>query len=418
MDASNDAATQPAADRSADIGNAGIVIVGGGLAALKAIEELRSLDYAGPITLVADEKHLPYERPVLSKGYLLGSEPRDSAFTHDQQWYADNRVEMFLGDPAVTVDRAAHKITTRSGREVSYDKLLLATGSQPRTLPLDGADAPNVYTLRNVDDADRIDATITELAEAGRPLVIIGGGWIGLEVASAARQRNVDVTVLEALQKPLMTVLGPQVAQVFADLHTEHGVHLVTGAKVSGIETDAGRATAVTTADGTRYDAGAIVVGIGAAPRTALASDAGLDVDHGVLTDGSLQTSDPDVFAAGDIAEVDHPLLGRRVRVEHWAWANDTGPVAARAMLGRDAVVDFLPFFFTDQYDLGMEYIGYLPPGSQPEVDLRGDVAGRNFRAYWIVDGAVVAGMHVNDWDNGIDPIKEVVLSRDPAKIN
>jgi 3-phenylpropionate/trans-cinnamate dioxygenase ferredoxin reductase subunit len=395
-----------------------MVIVGGGLAALKAIEELRSQEYDGPITLVADEEHLPYERPVLSKGYLLGSEPRDSAFTHDQQWYADNRIELILGDPAVAVDRAGHKITTASGREVAYHKVLLATGSQPRTLPLDGADAENVYTLRNVDDADKIDATIKELADAGRPLVIIGGGWIGLEVTSAARQRNVEVTVLEALEKPLQTVLGPQVAQVFADLHTEHGVRLITGAKVSGIETDSGRATAVTTADGQRYEAGAIIVGIGAAPRTSLAADSGLDVDHGVLTDGSLRTSDPDVFAAGDIAEVDHPLLGRRVRVEHWAWANDTGPVAARGMLGKEASIDFLPFFFTDQYDLGMEYIGYLPPGSKPEVELRGDVAGRNFRAYWIVDGAVVAGMHVNDWDNGIDPIKEIVLARDPSKIN
>ncbi|QGN35238.1 NAD(P)/FAD-dependent oxidoreductase [Microlunatus sp. Gsoil 973] len=395
-----------------------MVIVGGGLAGMKAIEELRSQQYDGPITLVADEEHLPYERPVLSKGYLLGSESRDSAFTHDQQWYADNRVELVLGDRAVAVDRPGHKITTRSGREVSYAKLLLATGSQPRNLRLDGADAENVYTLRNVEDADKIDAAITGLAEAGRPMVIIGGGWIGLEVASAARQRNVEVTVLEALEKPLLTVLGPQVAQVFADLHTERGVRLVTGAEVSGIETDSGRATAVTTADGQRYDAGAVIIGIGAAPRTSLAADAGLDVDHGVLTDASLRTSDPDVFAAGDIAEVDHPLLGRRVRVEHWAWANDTGPVAARAMLGQDARIDFLPFFFTDQYDLGMEYIGYLPPGSQPEVDLRGDVAGRTFRAYWIVDGAVVAGMHVNDWDNGIDPIKEIVLSRDPAKIN
>ncbi|MBO0810834.1 MAG: FAD-dependent oxidoreductase [Microlunatus sp.] len=393
-----------------------MVIVGGGLAGMKAIEELRAQHYDGPITLVGAEQDLPYERPVLSKGYLLGSESRESAFTHDQQWYADNDVDLILGDPAVRVDTAGHTVTTDSGRELGYRKLLLATGSQPRTLPLPGADAGNVFTLRNVGDADKIDAAISRLAEAGKPLVIIGGGWIGLEVASAARQRNVEVTLLEALDKPLLGVMGPEAAQVFADLHTQHGVHLITGAKVSAIEAENGQATGVT-ADGQRYDAGAVVIGVGAAPRISLAAEAGLAVEHGVLTDSSFQTSDPDVYAAGDIAEVDHPLLGRRVRVEHWAWANDTGPVAGRAMLGQAAEVDFLPFFFTDQYDLGMEYTGYLAPGSRARVEFRGDVPGRLFRAYWIVEDRVVAGMHVNDWDNGIDPIKEVVLSGDPGKI-
>ena len=394
-----------------------MVIVGGGLAGMKAIEELRDQGYGGPISLVAAEDHLPYERPVLSKGFLLGSESRDSAFTHDQQWYADHAVELVLGDPAVKLDPAGHKITTGSGREIGYRKLLLATGSEPRTLSLPGADAAGVFTLRDVDDADKIDTALKDLTQAGRPLVIIGGGWIGLEVAAAARQRGVDVTVLEALDQPLLGVLGPEVAQVFAGLHTEHGVQLVTGAKVAGIESESGRATAVTTDDGTGYDADAVLIGVGAAPRISLAADAGIAVDHGVLTDGSLRTSDPDVYAAGDIAEVDHPLIGGRVRVEHWAWANDTGPVAARAMLGQDAAIDFLPFFFTDQYDLGMEYIGYVAPGSQPQVELRGDVAGRQFQAYWIVDGKVAAGMHVNDWDNGIDPIKEIVLSGDAALI-
>ncbi|GAB3914268.1 pyridine nucleotide-disulfide oxidoreductase [Microlunatus endophyticus] len=406
MDASNDAATDPA-----------LVIVGGGLAGMKAIEELREQGHDGPITLVAAEDHLPYERPVLSKGFLLGSESRDSAFSHDQQWYADHDVDLLLADPAARLDPAGHTITTQSGLQIAYRKLLLATGSEPRTLPLPGADAANVFTLRDVDDADKIDSALTVLADSGRPLVIIGGGWIGLEVAAAARQRDIDVTVLEALDQPLLGVLGAEVARVFADLHTEHGVHLVTGAKVSGIATDDGRATAVSTEDGARYGAGAVLIGIGAAPRISLAADAGLAVDHGVLTDGSLQTSAPDVYAAGDIAEVDHPLIGGRVRVEHWAWANDTGPVAARAMLGQDSAIDFLPFFFTDQYDLGMEYIGYVAPGSRPQVELRGDVGGRQFQAYWIVDGKVAAGMHVNDWDNGIDPIKEIVLSGDSARI-
>ncbi|SDT10372.1 NAD(P)/FAD-dependent oxidoreductase [Microlunatus soli] len=389
----------------------GIVVVGGGLAAVRAIEEFRSQGYDGPLTLVAAESELPYERPVLSKGYLLGSEELDSAFAHDQQWYDDNKVEVLLGDPAVGLEPAEHRLTTAAGRTVSYSKLLLATGSEPRRLPLDGADAPNVLTLRNVEDAKKINAAIDD----GGPLVIIGGGWIGLEVASAARQRNVEVTVLEAAELPLLGVLGREVAEVFAGLHREHGVTLVTGAKVAGFDVTDGVVSAVRT-ETDSYPAATVVLGVGAAPRLQLAEDAGLRVDGGVLTDGSLRTSESDIYAVGDIAAVDHERLGR-VRVEHWAWANDCGPVAARAMLGQDATVDFLPFFFSDQYDLGMEYIGYLPQGSSPKVELRGDVAGRAFAAYWVLDGRVVAGMHANLWDSGIDPIKEIVQGGDPGAI-
>jgi 3-phenylpropionate/trans-cinnamate dioxygenase ferredoxin reductase subunit len=202
---------------------------------------------------------------------------------------------------------------------------------------------------------------------------------------------------------------------VFAGLHREHGVNLVTNAKVTGLQVNDGKVSAVTTEQDS-YPAAAVVIGIGAAPRLELAESAGLDVDGGVLTNASLQTSDPDVYAVGDIAAVDHPQLGR-VRVEHWAWANDSGPVAGRALLGQEATVDFLPFFFSDQYDLGMEYIGYVPQGSNPQVELRGDVAGRAFAAYWVVDGRVTAGMHANLWDTGIDPIKEIVLAGDPGAI-
>ncbi|HEY9290128.1 MAG TPA: FAD-dependent oxidoreductase [Microlunatus sp.] len=392
---------------------AGMVIVGGGLAGIRAIEELRNQGHEGAITLVAAESELPYERPVLSKGYLLGNDPLDSAFVHDRSWFDDQRIDVVLDDPVVTLDRDRHQVITGSGREIGYRKLLLATGSEPRRLPLDGADAANVHTLRNLGDARRIN----EVIAAGGPLVIIGGGWIGLEVAAAARERGVEVTVLEAAEKPLLAVLGTEVAEVFAGLHREHGVNLITGAQVTGLVTDGDRVTAVRTADA-EHPAAAVIMAVGAAPRTDLAAAAGLEVDHGVLTDASLQTSDPDVYAVGDIASVDHPVIGSRVRVEHWAWANDGGPVAGQTMLGQDARVDFLPFFYTDQYDLGMEYIGYLAPGSSARVELRGDVPGRAFAAYWIVDDRVVAGMHVNLWDTGIDPIKEIVLSGDPARID
>jgi 3-phenylpropionate/trans-cinnamate dioxygenase ferredoxin reductase subunit len=387
--------------------------VGGGLAAVKAIEQLRELGTSDRITLIGDERQLPYERPVLSKGYLLGNEPRESAFTHDQQWYADQQVEVVLGDPVINIDRTAHSVRTRSENDHHYDKLLLATGSEPRRLPLPGAGSPNVHLLRDLPDAERIDAAIAD----GRPMVIIGGGWIALEVAAAARERGVEVTLLVRGERPLQSVLGPEVAEVFADMHRQHGVQLITGAGITGLETKDDTVRAVLTADGGRYEAGAVVAGIGVTPRIQLAADAGLETGTGVLTDGSLRTSDPDIYAAGDIAEVDHPSLGRRVRVEHWAWAHDTGPVAARAILGEPAQVEFLPFFFTDQYDLGMEYIGHLPPDSKPQVELRGDVAGREFAAYWLVDGRVAAGMHVNQWDTGIDPIKEIVQSGDPNRI-
>ncbi|QDP95791.1 NAD(P)/FAD-dependent oxidoreductase [Microlunatus elymi] len=392
--------------------DAGMVIVGGGLGGVRAIEELRNQGYQGSITLVAAESKLPYERPVLSKGYLLGNEPLESAFVHDQQWFDDHRVEVVLDDPAVSIDRDQHQVSTASGHTIGYHKLLLATGSAPRKLPLPGADADGVYTLRNVGDAEKIKAVI----ESGGPLVIIGGGWIGLEVAAAAREHGVEVTVLEAAEEPLLAVMGTEVAKVFAGLHREHGVNLITGAKVQELITADGRVTAVRSADA-EHPAAAVIMGVGAAPRLDLATDAGLEVDHGVLTDASLRTTDPDVYAVGDIAAVDHPLIDGRVRVEHWAWANDGGPVAARAMLGQDATMDFLPFFFTDQYDLGMEYIGYLPPHSDARVELRGDVPGRAFAAYWIVQDKVVAGMHVNLWDTGIDPIKEIVLSGDPSRI-
>lgn len=389
-----------------------ILVIGGGLAAVRAIEELRNQGSSDRIVLIGAEQQLPYERPVLSKGYLLGSDPAESAIVHDQQWYDEHQVEVQLGDAAVSIDRSAKQVRTAARQSHHYDKLLLATGSQPRTLPIAGAEASNVLTLRDLPDAERINAAIGQ----GGPLVIVGGGWIGLEVAAAARQHGVRVTVLEALELPLLGVLGPEVAEVFAGLHREHDVNLVTGAQVTGFEQQDGLVTAVNTADSS-YPAAAVIVGIGATPRIDLAVDAGLDHDHGVLTDGSLRTSDPDIFAAGDIAEVDHPVLGRRVRVEHWAWANDSGPVAARAILGQDAAIDFLPFFYTDQYDLGMEYIGYLPPGADARVELRGDVAGRAFAAYWIAENRVVAGMHVNLWDDGIDPIKEIVSAGDPAKI-
>lgn len=392
------------------------VIVGGGLAAARAAEGLRERGFTGSILMISVEDEVPYERPPLSKELLLGTAERGSAFVHDRQWYADHDIELRLGTMVTGVDPAAHEVVLEDGERVSYDKLLLATGSWPRRIDIPGADLEGVLYLRDLPESD----AILEAIESKRPLVVVGAGWIGLEVAAAARTHGVDVTVLEVADLPLQQVLGDEVARVFADLHRDHGVDLRLGTAIASIEGDGGHVSGVVTQGGERIDAGAVVVGIGADPQSDWAQAAGLAGSDGLDVDDRLRTSDPDIFAAGDIAAVDHPILKRRVRVEHWAWANDSGPVAARAMLGEEVSYEALPFFYSDQYDLGLEYIGYAPPHEVERVVLRGDVAGLAFQAFWLGDKRVLAGMHSNMWDDGIDPIKELVASRrtvDPDRL-
>ena len=387
-----------------------IVIVGAGLAGAKAAEALRSEGFGGSITLIGDEHHLPYERPPLSKGYLAGDEDRTAFEVHDADWYSDHRVELVLGVQATSVDAAASEVELVDGRRFGYDRLLLATGSTARTLELPGAGAHGVLTLRRVEDSESISATFGQGS-----LAIIGGGWIGMEVASVARGKGVDVTVIEAADLPLSAVLGPELAQVFLDLHREHGVTFHLGASVSAITATDGRATGVRLGDGTHVAADTVLVGIGATPNLDLAQRAGLDIGRGVLVDASLRTSDPAIWAVGDIAEEDHPVLKERVRVEHWANALNQPAVAARSMLGQEASYDELPYFFTDQYDLGMEYVGHAPPGSYARTLTRGDTTGREFIAFWLdADDRVLAGMNVNVWDV-VDDIKALILSGQPV---
>ncbi len=381
------------------------VVVGGGLAGAKAVESLRDQGFEGRLVLIGAEPHLPYERPPLSKGYLQGKSTIEDAEVHDQAWYDEHDIELRLGREATGLDVVGH--TVALGDElITYDKLLLATGSQPRLLNLPGADLDGVLTLRTVEDSDRLRAAFDGAAR----VVFIGGGWIGLEVAAAARQAGAEVTVLEALPLPLVRVLGDEMAGVFADLHREHGVDLRTGVTVEEIEAadGTGHVGAVRLGDGTRIAATVVVVGIGAAPDVTLAEDAGLEVDNGVLVDAGGRTSDPDVFAAGDIAHAEHPVLGRRIRVEHWANALNQPATVATAMLGGDASYDNLPYFYTDQYDLGMEYAGLGAPDD--EVVVRGDRDGREFVAFWLRDGRVTAGMAVNVWDV-LDDVKALILS-------
>ncbi|MGH6656604.1 MAG: NAD(P)/FAD-dependent oxidoreductase [Actinocrinis sp.] len=398
-----------------------LVIVGAGLAGAKAAQALRERGFTGRLMLFGEETHLPYERPPLSKGYLAGSAERDSMLVHAGDWYSQQEVELRLGRRVTGLDRAGHLVQLAGGEQVRYDRLLLATGARPRSLPVPGAESQGVYSLRTVGDSDRLRAMLADGARAaGSRLVIIGGGWIGLEVAAAARQAGWEVTVVETGALPLLAALGPQAAAIFAQLHRDHGVGFRFDATVTEIRTEQGAATGValgTRTGGEVLPADAVLVAIGASPNTDLAAAAGLDVDNGVLTDAGLRSSDPDIFAAGDVANALHPFYGHRVRVEHWANALNQPQVAAASMLDEpNASYDRLPYFYTDQYDLGMEYVGLLHRDESggagyDEMVVRGDVARREFVAFWLRERRVVAGMAVNIWDM-IDPIRELIVSR------
>ncbi|MFF5024425.1 NAD(P)/FAD-dependent oxidoreductase [Streptomyces collinus] len=393
------------------------VIVGGGLAGAKAAETLRAEGFTGRVILICDERDHPYERPPLSKGYLLGKEERDSVFVHEPAWYARNDVELHLGQTVDRIDRTARTVRLGdAGTLVHYDKLLLATGAEPRRLDIPGTDLAGVHHLRRLAHAERLKGVLTSLGRDNGHLVIAGAGWIGLEVAAAAREYGAEVTVIEPAQTPLHGVLGPELGNVFAELHRAHGVRFHFGARLTEIVGQDGVVLAARTDDGEEHPAHAVLAAIGAAPRTALAEAAGLELADrahggGVLVDERLRTSDPDIHAAGDVAAFPHPLSDTRIRVEHWANALNGGPVAARAMLGQDVTYDRVPYFFTDQYDLGMEYSGWAPPGSYDQVVIRGDAGKREFIAFWVREGRVLAGMNVNVWDV-TDPIQRLIRSR------
>jgi 3-phenylpropionate/trans-cinnamate dioxygenase ferredoxin reductase component len=364
-----------------------VVIVGGGLAGAKTAEALREQGYAGSVTLVGAEDELPYERPPLSKGYLMGKDEFEKAVVHPEKWYAEHDVDLRRGVRVTAIDRAAHEVELDDGTRLPYGALVLATGSEPRTLAVPGAEP---LSLRTHADSDRIKATFG----AGKRLAVVGGGWIGLEVAAAAREAGTDVTLVEAGEQPLLGVLGPEMGKVFADLHREHGVDL-----------------RLDSTDLTGLDADAVVVGIGVRPRTELAEAAGLDVDNGVLVDASLHTSDRDIYAVGDIANHDHPVLGR-IRVEHWATALNQPAAAAAAILGGYAPYERLPYFFSDQYDLGMEYVGHATRDDTARVVTRGDVEKREFVAFWLDDqDRILAAMNVNVWDVP-DEVRPLIVNR------
>jgi NADPH-dependent 2,4-dienoyl-CoA reductase/sulfur reductase-like enzyme len=394
------------------------VVVGGGLAGARAVETLRSEGLEGDVVVVTSESHRLYERPPLSKDYLRGEGDRDAIFPLGEDWYRQHGVDLRTATTAVGLDAHAHRLTLSDGSQLPYSKLLLATGSSPRPLTVPGRDLGGVHYLRTVEDADRLAGTLLPASlESPCRVAVIGGGWVGMEVAASARELGHEPVVLTRGSHPL-AALGPELGELYATLHEEHGVRVQRRAEVVGLTGIDGQVAGVDLADGTHLEAPVVVVGIGVVPNVGLATAAGLEIrpaaeGGGVAVDATLRTSHPDVFAAGDIASVPSPRYGRALRVEHWATAQKTGPHAARAMLGATTPYDVLPYFYSDQYDVGMEYTGYVDvPDGYDDVVISGSAADRELVAFWLRDGEVQAGMAVNVWER-IGDVEGLVRSQE-----
>jgi 3-phenylpropionate/trans-cinnamate dioxygenase ferredoxin reductase subunit len=388
------------------------VIVGASLAGAKAAETLRAEGFEGRVLLIGDEARRPYERPPLSKEYLRGEKDFDAAAVHPAGFYDEHDIELRTSSRVTAIDPTGRSVTLSSGEQIAYDRLLLATGATPRRLSVPGADLEGVHYLRSVEDADQLRQAIGPSVQ----VVVIGAGWIGAEVAASARQVGASVAIVELAAAPLERVLGPEVGAVYRDLHRNHGVDLHFGV---GVEAIVGSQTveAVRLSDGTVLAATAVVVGIGVTPRVELAEAAGLTVNNGIVVDDDLQASAPGIFAAGDVANAFHPRYGTRIRLEHWSAALNQGPAAARAMLGQHVSYDRIPYFFSDQYDLGMEYRGWAPDFDQ--VVFQGDPAAGEFLCFWLRHGRVAAAMNANVWDAGdaIERLLQTDRPIDPARL-
>lgn len=386
------------------------VVIGGGLAAAKAVETLRAEGFDGTLTLIGDEPERPYERPALSKAYLQGKKTSDELFVHDEHWYSDHNVDTRFGDAAVSIDRDSRKVGLASGATVDYDHLLLATGSRPNTLKIPGTELGGVFSLRRIGDSDQIRAAFG----TAKRLVVIGAGWIGLETAAAAREAGVEVTILEYAALPLQRVLGDELATYFAELHRKNGVDLRTSVAVTEIVGSHGKVSGVRVGED-EFEADMVIVGVGISPNVELAAQSGIETDNGITVDERLRTSDPTVFAAGDVANALNTALDAHIRVEHWDNAIKQGKLAAKSMLGEAVAYDWQPYFYTDQFDLGMEYVGYGSAGD--DIVIRGDKDSGEFVAFWLGDGVVKAGMNVNVWDVNDDIRALIGKAIDPEQL-
>jgi 3-phenylpropionate/trans-cinnamate dioxygenase ferredoxin reductase subunit len=388
-----------------------LVIIGGGLAGAKAAEAARASGFDGRIVLVGDEPHQPYERPPLSKAVLRGEAAPATTRMHGEGFYDEHDIELITGQPVTELDVTGRHVHLAGGRCIGFDTAVLASGASPRPLQVPGSRLAGVHYLRTLDDATRLAGAI----RAASRVAVVGAGWIGTEVAASARQMGADVVLISPGPVPLHRVLGRRVGEVMRRLHTDHGVSIRHGA-VAELR---GSATVEEVAlyDGRTEAADLVVVGVGVTPNVDLAAAAGLAVANGIVTDQHLQASVPGVFAAGDVANALHPAYGRHIRVEHWASALHQGGTAGRNAAGAREAYDRIPYFYSDQYDLGLEYVGRGDAGDA--VVVRGDLEDRKFIAFWLREQRVVAAMNVNVWDV-VEDLKTIVgsdLAADPARL-
>ncbi|WP_193096197.1 NAD(P)/FAD-dependent oxidoreductase [Brevibacterium sp. FME17] len=371
----------------------GTVIIGAGIGGGTAVETLRDRGYAGSIALIGADPAAPYYRPDLSKKVMLEeSDPAESAL-RGEDWYPAHDVTTFFGSAVTELDAKNQTLALDSGESLTYGQVILATGSTPRTLDVPGAKLGNIHTLRDAGDAVAIRSQFSK----GNKVVIIGGGWVGLEVAAAAQNAGCEITVVLRSTPPLRSALGAEIGRYFEELHRSNGIEFVTEAETTGFSGSKAVESVQTSAGVLPADL--VVVGIGADPTIELATSAGLDIDNGVLVDEHMRSSDPNIFAIGDIAAAQNTLLKQRLRVEHWDNAVRQAEVAASTITGGDKEYDWQPYFYTDQFDLGMEYVGHGT--SDDDVVIRGDKSSGEFIVFWTRGGAVTAAMNVNIWDVG-----------------
>jgi 3-phenylpropionate/trans-cinnamate dioxygenase ferredoxin reductase subunit len=392
------------------------IIVGASLAGAKAAEELRARGFDGRIEMIGSDPERPYERPPLTKDYLRGESDREQAYVHEEDFYAQNEISLLTDTTVTEIDPAMSRLTLDDGRELGYDRLLLATGAEPRRISVPGAELEGIHYLRTLADCD----LLRDRLDRGGRVAVVGAGWIGSEFAASARQRGLEVTVIDPTELPNERIFGAEIGAFYRDVHAQHGIELELGEGVEAFDGDGdgdGTLARLRTSSGRVIECDLAVVGIGVTPRVELAVNAGLETDNGILVDAKLQTSVPKVFAAGDVASAWHPFYGERIRVEHWSNALNQGPAAARAMLGEPVSYDHIPYFFSDQYEIGMEYSGYAPQWD--EVVFRGERASGEFIAFWMRNGRVAAGMNVNVWDVN-EQIRALIGSRqivDPTQL-
>ncbi len=387
----------------------GIVIIGAGHAAGQAAASLRQAKFAGPITIIGDEAHVPYQRPPLSKQYLAGTQLADKVYLRAEKFYADKDIQLMLDTRATQIDPSTKTINLDNGETIAYEKLLISTGSRPRKLSIEGSDLSGIHYLRTMDDVDGIRADV----KPGANLVIVGGGYIGLEVAAVGIELGMNVHVLEMEERILQRVTTPEMSAYYHKLHTDRGVHIHTQTGVTGFSGN-GSVEKVLCGDES-FDADIVIVGIGIIPNIEIAEEAGIHCDNGIVVDDHCRTSDPDIYAAGDCTNHPNPLMNKRLRLESVPNAMDQARVSTANMLGDDKVYAAIPWFWSDQYDLKLQMVGFSADGDSQV--LRGDMDTHQFAIFYLKDGKVVAADAVNSPKEFMLCKQLVGKPADPAKL-